>query len=47
MQYAVSYAMVFRCSPTEFLDRDESEFPVLLAVLHEADRRLRKQAEEA
>jgi len=46
VQYAVSYGMVFRCDPAAFLDRDESEFPVLVAMLHEADRRMRKQAEE-
>lgn len=38
--------MIFRCDPMRFLDRDESEFPVLMALLHEADRRLEAQRRE-
>lgn len=40
--------MTFRCDPVaSFLDRDESEYPVLLACLHEADQRLKRQSKEA
>lgn len=47
MQVAVSYGMTFRCDPMRFLDRDEHDYPVLLALLHEADKRLKRRAEEA
>jgi len=44
----VSYGLMFRCDPVaSFLDRPESDYPMLLACLHEAAERLKRKAEEA
>jgi hypothetical protein len=42
----VDYGLLFRCDPVAaFLDRDESDYPMLLACLHIANERLTKQDE--
>ena len=43
MQAAVSYGLIFRCDPLAFLDRDESDYPLLLALVTVADERLRRR----
>lgn len=48
MQAAAAYGLTFHCDPmTGFLDRPAEDLPALLALLHSADRHLRKAREEA
>lgn len=47
MQFAVSYGLMFRCDPMAFLDRPVRDYPVLIALLHEANSRHEKARKEA
>ena len=40
----MSYGQIFRCDPLLFLDRDESDYPLMLALMTVAVDRMKKEA---
>ena len=39
----MSYGLIFHCDPLSFLDRDEADYDMLLALVTVAERRLRER----